>query len=119
MSEQVYWVVKAAIRTGQYDTLLDLMKEMVATCEANEPATLNYEWSVSADKATLHIFERYETSAAVVAHLKWFGAEWAERFVAAAEPKSLTVYGAPDASAKKALDRLGAAYFTPIGGFSR
>jgi hypothetical protein len=52
-------------------------------------------------------------------HLAWFGANAAKRFLAIAEPKRLTVYGSPDEAATKALDRMGAVYMRPFGGFAR
>jgi quinol monooxygenase YgiN len=119
MSEQVYWIVDAVIKDGETEAFKALMAEMVAATEANEPDTLNYEWTIAADGSRCHIFERYANSAAVVTHLKWFGAECAERFMALAKPEGFTVYGNPDATAKKMLDGVGAVYFTPIGGFSR
>ena len=119
MSDQVYWILEVAIKPGQMGAFRDLMGEMVEATHANEPDTLNYEWTLSADESVCHIYERYRNSAAVMAHLGWFGANVAERFLAAVEPKKLTVYGAPDETAVKALNGLGAVYMAPFGGFVR
>lgn len=119
MSDDIYWMLEVAVKSGQQDAFRGLMEEMVEATRSNEPDTLNYEWTISADGATVHIYERYRNSAAVMAHLGWFGANVAERFLAMAEPKKLTVYGSPDEAATKALDGLGAIYMRPIGGFAR
>lgn len=119
MTGQVHWMLELAVKDGQLDTFRTLMEEMVAATRANEPDTLNYEWSISDDGTTCHIYERYRDSAAVMTHLAWFGANAAQRFLAAAEPKRLVVYGTPDAAATKALDKLGAVYMKPFGGFAR
>ncbi len=119
MSEQVYWMLEVGIKPGQLDAFRALMEEMVQATESNEPDTLNYEWTISADNGTCHIYESYRNSAAVMTHLGWFGANAAERFLAAADPKRLTVYGNPNDEATAALNGLGAAYMTPLGGFAR
>jgi quinol monooxygenase YgiN len=119
MSEHVSWILQVAIREGRFDAFKTLMVEMVAATEANEPGALAYEWTVSEDLGTCHIHERYRDSAAVMTHLKWFGKECAERFMAVCEPRRITVYGTPDDAVRKALDRMGAVYMTPIAGFAR
>lgn len=119
MKEQVYWMLELAIKPGQADAFQALMEEMVAAVRDNEPDTLAYDWTISGDRTVCHIFERYRNSAAVMAHLGWFGANVAQRFMAAVEPKRLVVYGSPDAAATKALDGLGAVYMKPFGGFFR
>ena len=119
MTGQVYWILEVAIRPGQADAFRALMEEMVAATRDNEPDTLAYDWTISGDGAVCHILERYRNSAAVLTHLGWFGASAARRFMAAAEPKRLVVYGSPDEAATRALDRLGAIYMKPLGGFTR
>lgn len=119
MTEQVYWILEVAIKPGQAEAFRTLMAEMVAATRENEPDTLAYDWTISGDGAVCHILERYRNSAAVMTHLAWFGANVAKRFLAAAEPKRLVVYGSPDAAATKALDRMGAVYMKPLGGFVR
>lgn len=119
MTDQVYWLLEVGIRPGQEDAFRALMAEMVAATRDNEPDTLAYDWTISGDGSVCHIFEHYRNSAAVMAHLGWFGANAAKRFMAAAEPKRLVVYGSPDATATKALDGLGAVYMKPFGGFFR
>ncbi len=119
MSDHVYWVLELVVKSGEADNFKALMNEMVETTRANEPDTLNYEWTLSADGATCHIYERYADSAATMTHLASFGANFADRFLAAVEPTRFTVYGNPSAEVREALGAFGAAYMTPAAGFAR
>ena len=119
MSDNVYWVLELAIKPDQADAFKAVMSDMVAATEANEPDALNYEWTLSEDGATCHIYERYADSAATMTHLASFGANFAERFLAALEPTRFTVYGNPSAEVREALGAFGPAYMTPTAGFVR
>lgn len=119
MSEQVYWMLETKINDGQMDNLKALMAEMVEATQANEPGTLNYEWSVSADGQTCHIFERYADSEATLVHLEAFGKHFAGRFMSILQPTRMMVYGNPNEAARKALQGVGGVFMTSIGGFSR
>ena len=119
MSDHVYWVLKAKIKDGQMDNLKALMAEMVEATQANEPGALNYEWSISADGQSCHIFERYADSEATLVHLGTFGKVYAARFMSVLQPTGMTVYGNPNEAARKALKGAGGVFMTSIGGFSR
>jgi quinol monooxygenase YgiN len=84
-----------------------------------EPGALAYEYNVSDDESTIHIFERYRDSNAVVAHVEQTFAQFAERFLALATVTGFVVYGSPNAEARKILDGFGAVYMTPFDGFTR
>lgn len=64
MNTEVYWLLELDIQAGREADLAAPMDEMVAATKANEPATLTYHWSTSADGTTCHTFERYADSAA-------------------------------------------------------
>ena len=119
MSNHVHWILELAVRPGQLDALKALMPEMVAATQANEPGTLNYEWYLSDDETQCHIYERYEDSAAVMAHLASFGQHFAVRFLDAVEPTGFVVYGDPDAQVRAALSEFAAVHMAPFGGFVR
>ena len=118
MDGQVSWVVEVAVRPGALDSLKDLMEELVAGARA-EPGTLCYEWYVSDDDGTIHVYERYADSEATIVHNRAFAERGAERFLAAVEPTRFTVYGNPSAAARAVLDGFGATYLDAWGGFSR
>ncbi len=50
MSAQVYWTLELEVQGGS-DEFTTLMKDMVGATQTNEPGTVNYEWSTSADGA--------------------------------------------------------------------
>ncbi len=119
MHRHVYWVLEVDVNEGSSDAFTDLMHEMVKATRANEPGTLNYEWSFSDDGSRCHIYERYEDAGAVMTHLSAFGEHYAERFMACVTPTRFTVYGQPDDAVRAALTPFGAAFMTPADGFVR
>lgn len=119
MSEELFWILQCAVRPGQLDNLRELMAEMVAATEANEPGARNYEWFISPDGTHCHLYERYASSAAAVQHLKAFRENFAARFMGAVEVKRFVTYGRPDDEARKALEKMGAIIMGPLGGFTR
>lgn len=118
MGSNVSWVLAMAMKPGELDTFKTLMDEMVEGTNS-EAATLNYEWYISEDGGTVHIYERYADSDALVAHVTGFLEKWAGRFLAAADPVGFTVYGEPDAAAQEILAAFGPTYMGTLGGFSR
>jgi quinol monooxygenase YgiN len=117
MEGQVSWVIELAVKPGQLDTFKALMEEMVAGT-STEPQTLNYEWFISDDDSTVHIYEKYADSEAVLAHTGGFMEKWAGRFMEAVEPTRFTVYGSPNAAARELLDGFGGTYLRTWGGFA-
>ncbi len=119
MSDHVHWLLEVTIKPGERDTFIALMREMVTTTQANEPDTLNYEWFISEDETSCKIYERYRDSAAVMTHLASFGANFADRFLAASEPTRFVVFGDPNEEVREALGGFGAVFMAQIGGFTR
>lgn len=119
MSSNIFWLLELAVKEGQLENLKKLMGEMVESTNKNETGTLNYEWFLSEDKKSCHIYERYKDSAAVMAHLAAFGEKFAERFMGCLEPKRFVVYGKPGADVAEALTAFGPLYMLPSAGFAR
>jgi quinol monooxygenase YgiN len=119
MNNNVYWIVELAIKDGELDNFRSLMFEMVDATQANEPDTLNYEWTISGDSKTIHIYERYADSAAALTHLGTFGQKYAVRFIAAVDQTRFVVYGNPNNEVKAALAGFGAVFMSLFGGFAR
>jgi quinol monooxygenase YgiN len=119
MSEQVYWILALKMKAEKVESFKTLIEEMVASTEANEPNTLNYEYSFSSDDERCHIFERYTDSAAAMTHLTNFGEKFAERFLPKVEVLSLTVYGRPNEDVVEALAVFNPSYLRPAAGFAR
>lgn len=119
MTNDIYWVLEAEIKAGEVEHLRSLITEMVGATKTDEPGTLNYEWFISADESTCHIYERYANSAAVMRHLGNFGEKFAKRFMSILQPSRMMVYGEPTDEVIAALGRLNAEFMAPLGGFSR
>jgi len=119
MADQVYWVLDLEIREGKLDEAKALGKEMSDATKANEPGTLNYEWTIGDDNRRVTVFERFADSAAAALHLGAFMKNFAPRFMECFEPKNLVTHGSPSDELRKMLDGMGSKYMTPIGGFSR
>ena len=84
-----------------------------------EPTTLAYEWYLSGDQGSLHGFEKYADSDAMISHVNGFLEKWAARFTGCLVIDSLVVYGDPSPAAREILDGWHAAYMEPWKGFSR
>jgi quinol monooxygenase YgiN len=118
MTDNVHWLLEVDVRAGALETFRVLMSEMVAAAR-REPGTLNYEWNISADGGVCHIYVRYRDCAAVMNHMAGWDGSFSTRFAALATITRLSVYGAPDAAVKAALDPYGAVYYGQFGGFHR
>lgn len=118
MSDNISWLFELNIKAGQFDNFTALMNEMVESTRT-EPDTLNYEWFISEDHVSCHLYERYADSAALMTHLATFGEQFAERFMAIVEPTRFMVYGSPSDEVKEALSGFGAVFMSPFGGFAR
>ncbi|UCC84299.1 MAG: antibiotic biosynthesis monooxygenase [Gemmatimonadota bacterium] len=118
MNAQVYWTLALEVQGGS-DEFTALMNDMVKATQTNEPGTLSYEWSTSADGKVCHIFERYADSAAVMTHLGTFGEKFAGRFLEILKPIRFDVFGSPSEEVKEALAGFGPNYMQYVGGFSR
>ena len=118
MREEIHWVFTVTVKPGQFDEFKQVVAPLVAATK-EEPGALAYQYNVDDDQSTVHIFERYRDSDAVVAHVKGTFARFAERFMALATATGFVVYGTPSAEARTILDGLGAVYMTPFDGFTR
>jgi quinol monooxygenase YgiN len=119
MTENVYWVFELAINPGRFEDLKTLMAAMVEAAQKNEAGTLNYEWAISDDRQVCQSYERFQDSAAAMAHMESFGANFTARFMEMVKPIRLVVYGTPSAQVKDAIAGLNPIYMAPFGGFRR
>ncbi|NKB50145.1 MAG: antibiotic biosynthesis monooxygenase [Alphaproteobacteria bacterium] len=119
MSDTVSWVLEMAIKPGELDNFKALMDEMVEDVQASQPNTTIYEWFYSEDGSACHIYERYSDSAAAMIHLQSFGENYAERFLGAADPTRLVVYGDPSEDVRSVVGGFGAVVMEQLGGYAR
>ncbi len=116
--DHVYWLTEVEVRDGQADAFETLMRDMVAATRDTEPGTLTYEWSTNADRTACHIYERFEDSAAAMAHLRNFR-PFASRWGATFAPRRLTIYGSPSPEIVEALAVARPEVLAMAGGFAR
>jgi quinol monooxygenase YgiN len=119
MSDVVSWVVEAAIKPGKLDKFKGVVEELVQSTKSNEPNTLVYEYFLSNDNGSCHIYERFADSAAAMVHLTTFGQRFAERFLAAADLTRVTVYGNANEEVRNVLGGFGASFMSGLDGFAR
>ncbi len=117
MSTIVSWNLQVSIHDGRFDEFKSLMQEMVESTQ-RETGTLAYEWFLSEDSKSCHVYERYSDSDAVMTHLGNFGTNFADRFLEYTEVTSMIVYGEPADAARTALEGFGAEFLSSFGGFS-
>ena len=115
---QVSWIVQCAVKDGKLDDFKELMDEMVAGT-SEEPGTLNYEWFISDDGSTVHLYEKYADSDATVTHVQGFMDKWARRFMDCVEVSGFTTYGNPDEKAREIIKPFGGKLLGRWGGFAR
>ncbi|MDH3471795.1 MAG: hypothetical protein OEM94_10815 [Acidimicrobiia bacterium] len=77
------------------------------------------ELFVSDDGGAVHIYERYEDSAAAMVHLGGFGEKFADRFFASVDPAGFDVYGNSDETVREARGEMDANFMTTFGSFAR
>jgi quinol monooxygenase YgiN len=118
LDKDLFWLFTLDVKPGRLAGFKELVAQIVAAT-ALEPGTLAYQYAVSEDGNTVHIFERYRDSASFVTHVEQTFGGFAERFLSYVTVRSLIVYGEPDAAARKALDTFGATYMHLFNGFSR
>jgi len=117
MSTAVSWVFEAAIKPDGLDDYRALAREITADNEAAEPGQTTFEWFI--DDHDVHIYERYVDSAAAVAHVQRFVANFAGRFLSLCTPTRMSVYGEPSDELKEAIAGFNPRYLDPVAGHSR
>lgn len=119
LDKNIFIIVEANIRPGQFDDFIKTAKEMSATVKGNEAGALDYEWTITPDSSKCFILERYASSEASMNHSKIFREQFAEKFNKVLEFVGLTVYGNPSEELKTAFGPAGANSKVLVAGFAR
>lgn len=69
MGNQIRVVAHFEINPGERNAFEGLAKQAAAYADGNEPGTLTYDWYVANDDKTARIYEQYDSSEALLAHL--------------------------------------------------
>ena len=118
MNDEVYWVLTLAVKPGQLAAFKEIAFGLVAAT-SKEPGTLAYEYSINPAGDTVHVFERYRNSEAIVSHVDQTFAPFAQRFLELVTVTQLVVYGAPNDTVREKLAGFGAVYMQTFDGFRR
>ncbi|MBI2213278.1 MAG: antibiotic biosynthesis monooxygenase [Acidobacteria bacterium] len=113
------WLLEMDVRQGRENDVRELMHEMVDATEANEPGTLNYEWSFTGDGRVCHLYERYASSDAAMIHCRTFDAKFAARFLDVLTPTRFTFYGSPSHDVQEAAAPFGPVVMHSSAGVTR
>jgi quinol monooxygenase YgiN len=103
---------------GQMDNFKQFVTKITAAVE-QEPGTLMYVWSFRSDEKTFDVVESYQSSDALVAHIKHVRSEFGKELGQVQKGVQLVVYGSLNEQAKELLGQLKLVYETPIEGFIR
>lgn len=117
MTEEVSWHVELSVRTGRLNDFRELTGDMVEATR-QEHGVLSYQRYVIANGTLVHLYERYENSAAALAHLRNFAARFGSRFSTMVERRRFIVFGRPSDELRRRLDEYGPTYCVPFGDFS-
>ncbi len=118
MNESIYWLLELKIQPRQMEEFRALMKAMIESARG-EVDTQSYDWTLSEDSKTCHIFERYSDCAAAMIHVRTLQAKFAGKLLDLAKPVSLVVYGKPTPQLRDAMAAFSPTFMSPLGGFHR
>ncbi len=116
MSTEVSWVLEAAVKPDALDDYRAMAREITADNQAAEPGQLNFEWFI--DGRDVHIYERYQDSAAAVFHVQRFVENFAARFLSLCTPTRMSVYGDPSGELRTALTDFNPRYLGTLAGYA-
>jgi quinol monooxygenase YgiN len=116
-SKEIYWVLVLKISASKEAEFKALSAKLIESTK-EEAGALNYEWSLTEDGGTCHIYERYADSAAVKVHLQR-SLELVAQIMTVATPQSFALYGASEAEVKAMFSDLNPVFTKPLGGFGR
>src|SRR5690348_7512422 len=114
MNESIYWLFALSIQPRQMEEFRALMKAMIESARG-EVDTQSFDWTLSEDSKTCHIFVRHSDCAAAMIHLRTFQAKFAAKLMDLAKPLSLVVYGKPTPQLRDALAAFSPSFMSPLG----
>lgn len=118
MNDNIAFLLEIEFIPGREDDARALIDEMNQSA-SEEPGTLNYEWNLSEDGKTMHLYERYADIAATMVHLQTLNDTFAARYMEVLKTTRWTIYGNMPDEMKAALAPFNPVYMKPIGGITR
>ena len=112
MTDNIYWTIGAQIKDGH----LENMKKAIESCvevTRTEPGVLSYDFWLSDDSAKVYIFERYQNSDAVLAHMGNVG-DLLGAFFECVNLEPIVIMGDCSQTVKEAFAAFGASHVTAL-----
>ena len=116
-TKEVYWLFTLKVNPGQEEAFRKISAKLIASTQ-EETGAMNYEWSLSPDGSTCHIYERYVDSEAVKIHRQRNG-ELVKELMTTATAVSFALYGAPSDEVKALMAGRDPLFMQPLGGFAK
>ncbi len=107
MSTTLHIVVGLTVNDGQLGDFKEIVEEMSAKVEADDPGTLYYDWYLAADERSCTLLDGYRDSASFMAHFANVG-EMMERLLGTCQVTRVDVYGNPSDEASGIVSSFGA-----------
>ena len=119
LNKNIFVIVKVSINPGQITSFMDLARVMADDVKANEPGTINYEWTLNQDSTICEIIERYVDSQAFLNHMNFYNGKYAQKMSALGEITDFVLFGKPNEELAKAMGESGSNYHVLFAGFAR
>ena len=117
MTAHIFWILRADIGDGNLEAVKDIANTFIDLTKT-EVGSLAYEWSTTPDGKQLHVYERFASSDAALAHLGNVGAHIPMLFELT-ELKAVDCYGSASDEFKEAVKDLPMTYHNTFAGFRR
>jgi len=117
MSTEISWVFEATVKPDALGDFRALAREISADNQPAEPGQLSFEWFINGND--VHIYERYQDSAAGLFHVQRFVDNFAARFLGMCIPTRMSIYGDPSEELKTALAGFNPRYLEALAGYVR
>jgi len=112
MTDNIYWTIAATIKDGQLEKLKSAIEPMVDATRT-EKGALSYDFWLSADLKKVYVFECYQNSDAVLAHMENVGGLLGA-FFECVDLEPIVILGNSSQALKDAFAAFGASHVTAL-----
>jgi len=108
----------ATVAPGKFDAFKAFIGPVVEQTK-REPGCLGYELTVSDDKSTVYMLERFRDSAAIIHHITETFSKSAKEFGELVTVTNFVIFGDPNPEVRKMLEGAAAIYTSRFDGFTK
>ena len=106
ITKNIYWTITGKVKDGELENMKKAIEAMVVATRTEDGA-ISYDFSLSDDDTTLHIYERYKDSEATLEHMKNVG-NLLPAFIGCVDLEPITIIGNCSNELKQAWEAFGA-----------